>query len=82
MLAFLSNIKLTLLQWLYVAGAAIVGGLVVALKVQGSELHAAKVQLLEANLKATLQKPQADVLSAQRAFNDALLEYTNAGGEL
>lgn len=78
---FASNLKLTLTQWLLLALAAIAAGLVIALKVQGTELHKLQVQLLEAHLAASLQKPQADVDAARARFQDALNHYVEAGGE-
>lgn len=79
-LAFLGNLKLTLTQWLLLGLALLVAGLVAVLKVQGSELHSMQVQLLEAHVAATLQKPQADVDAARSRYKATLAQYHNAGG--
>jgi hypothetical protein len=81
-IGFFSNTKLTLTQYVAIGVAAVIGFLVMALKVQGTELHALQVKMLEINLNTALVKPQADVDSARKAFQDELFNYTNAGGEL
>jgi hypothetical protein len=53
MIAWLSDLKLSLSQWLLLLLATCVGGLVVALKLQGSQLHKAQVELLSSRVKQT-----------------------------
>lgn len=75
MINWLNNLKLTLTQWLLVSGAALVGSLVVALKLQGSRMHGLQVQLLQANFKAQDKTDDDAVLTARKSYAQALQEY-------
>jgi hypothetical protein len=79
-LGFLQNLKLSLAEWVSVTLALVVGGLVVVLKVQGSELHAVKVKLLRQRLDARELQPSKDTEAAKAAYVRAMQEYKDAGG--
>lgn len=68
LLAFLSSIRLTLAQYAAMGGAALLGLLVVALKVQGSRLHKAQIQLLEVQVEQGLGDAASAVIAAKRAY--------------
>ena len=74
----LSSIKLTLQQWGLVTLATLVGILVIVLKLQGSRLHYAQLQLLEANFKAQDQTDDDAVKAAKEAYEKALNSYNNS----
>lgn len=71
---FLSSLKLTLLQWIAISLAAIVGGLVALLKIQGGRLHAAQVAVLKANMANYTERSA----SARIAYNQAKMAYEKA----
>lgn len=72
---FMQSIKLTLTQWVIVSLAATVGLLVAALRLQGSRLHYAQLQLLEANYNAQDQTDDEAVAKAKEAYKKALDSY-------
>jgi hypothetical protein len=82
MLSFFASIKLTLSQWLLALLTALVGLLLIALRIQGGKLHRAQVMLLAARLNANTDKADQLVMSAKNAYVQALQEYNKAGGEL
>lgn len=65
-------------QYVALAGAVLVGGLVSALKLQGSRLHAAQLQLLQIHVNSSLEKPQEAVDRAQERYNQAMEKYNHA----
>lgn len=81
-LNFLSKLGLSLQQWVFVSIAGIIGSLVVALKVEGSLLHKAQVQLL---LQKFLTIDGTDDNTTKKAYTDyrqAVQAYKDAGGQL
>lgn len=74
-LNFLTNLKLSLTQWISVTAAATIGFLVVALKIQGGRLHKAQVDLLEANMRSQDKEDDDAVQAARMKFAEALREF-------
>lgn len=81
-LSWLSDIKLSLKQLAALSLATLIGGLVIALRIQGSRLHQAQTQLLELRFHASMDQQDARVDAAKAAFSKAKKAYTEAGGEL
>ena len=79
-LTYLSTLKLSVQQWIILSGATLIGALVVALELQGTRLHKAQVDLLEANLRSKLSVDDSNVQAAQAAFDKALAEYRGKQG--
>jgi len=77
-LAFLSNLKLSLGQILTGLGALTIGFLVLALRLQGGRLHKAQVSLLEAQYgQASLQQgKRVDAARAKYEKAKAAFEET------
>lgn len=78
MLNFINKLQLSLVQWVMLSLAALVGMLVVALKLQGSALHKAQVQLLEQHIKTIDSSDDQSVKTARDAFSKALYTYHSA----
>lgn len=81
-LSFLKNLKLSLDQWIAVGLATLIGGLVAALKIQGSRLHRAQVDLLQQKFDQADQANADKVADAAVAYAKAKAAYTGAGGKL
>ena len=79
---FLSNIKLSLTQIGLLIGSSIIGGLLLALKLQGTELHRAQLKLLEQSFHNAMDLQDNKVDAARQAFQAAKDAYVEAGGEL
>lgn len=71
----LSNIKLSLLQYAYGMAALVFGGLILALRLQGTRLHKAQVDLLQAKYIAVDQQAQSRTKQAIKAFDEAMRAY-------
>lgn len=69
-------------EYLLVGLAAMVGLLVAALKLQGSRLHKAQVQLLEQKFDAQNRAAQDKAESSRQAYLRALRDYGAAGGSV
>ena len=69
--AFISNLKLSLSQIAVGAVAAIVGLLVLALRLQGSKLHATQVALLQAQYGNALDSQAKKVANAEQRYQEA-----------
>lgn len=82
MLSFLGNLKLSLTQWLGALAAGAIGLLVLALKIQGSRLHRAQVQLLEVKLDGPVDDADKLQGAALGKYQRALEAYKKAGGSL
>lgn len=80
LLSYLGSVKITLEQGFIGVLVAIIGGLLIAFKLQGGQLHKAQVQLLEQQLNKTQADDDQAVLKARDAFSQALQEYRKAGG--
>lgn len=78
LITFLSNLRLSLSQWLLVTLASIVGGLVVALRVQGGALHRAQLAALKANMDSMVAIAHKDTIDAVVAYHEAKEEYDHA----
>lgn len=72
---FLRSIKLSISQWLMVTMAAIIGGLVLSLRLQGGKLHKAQTDLLKANFDHATEKQDILVANAKDKLNKALKAY-------
>ena len=81
-LAYIDSIKLTLTQWLVLTLSAIIGGLLLALRLQGSKLHKVQVQLLETQVNAQEDTDDHNVGEARNRYQTALNEFLKAGGTL
>lgn len=81
-LSFLKNLQLTAQQWLAALAATVIGALVVAMKVQGSLLHKAQINVLKLTLKPKLDQDQFSVDKAQQAYDRILQDYLSSGGKL
>lgn len=77
-ISWLSSVKLTITQWFGVVAAATIGALVLALRLQGSRLHKAQVQLLSLTFTAAMGQQDARVESARKAYHDALGSYEDS----
>lgn len=69
-------------EYLLVGLAAMVGLLVAALKLQGSRLHKAQVELLNQKFEAQSKAAQDKVNSAKMDYLKALKDYSAAGGSV
>jgi hypothetical protein len=78
----LKSLRLSLAEWLALTAAVIVGGLVAVLKVQGSQLHAAQLQLLSQRLDAKAQKANSDTATALAVYDREKQAFLDAGGKL
>jgi len=76
--AHLASLSLSLTQWVILSLSAIIGVLLVTLKLQGSKLHAAQVMLLEQHLASQDEKNADAVKSSKDKFNQAYQEYLRA----
>lgn len=76
------SINLSLYQWLIVTAAAVFGGLVIALRLEGSEVHRLQVRLLEETIDSKLHQQQAITDNLQGVYGKALKSYEDAGGKL
>lgn len=74
-LSYLSNLKLTLTQYILLTEAAIIGLLVLVLRAKGSELHKAQLDALEANYLVLKDAQDTKTSAAQKAYFNALKEY-------
>ncbi len=81
-LQFFQNIKLTVTQWTIASLAVLVGGLVVALKLQGGELHRARLQLLSQQIDAKDATADGGAAVALAAYRRELKAFQDAGGVL
>jgi hypothetical protein len=68
---FLANLKLSLQQYLYLSVGLVIGGLVIALRLQGSKLHAAQVAVLQSHYRATMDQQDAKVEAAKTRLYQA-----------
>jgi len=69
-------------EYLLVGLAAMVGLLVAALKLQGSRLHKAQVQLLDQKFDAQSKAAQAKVDATKMDYLKQLQAYKDAGGTI
>ena len=75
MINFLQNLKLSLTQWLLLTAATIIGGLCVALRLQGTRLHYYKIKALEEHYDGIDKDDDKAVKAAHDRFQKALDEY-------
>lgn len=80
-LEFLDKLQLSFMQWVLLTGAAVIGGLVYALRLQGSRLHRAQVDLLHERVNNTNEKDQESVKAARDRFNKSLSDYINGSSK-
>ena len=69
-------------EYLAMAAAAVIAGLVAALQLQGTKLHRAQVKLLAVQLQSKQDRAAEDVASTKDAYRDALNTFIQAGGKL
>lgn len=77
-MSWLSNIKLTIGQWIGVMAAATIGLLVAALRLQGGRLHKAQSELLKEQFGRAMDKQDQKVEAAKKKWQDALAAYEDA----
>lgn len=70
------------MKYLYMLIAAIIGTLVLALKVQGGKLHRAQVRLLFLTIAQSETEDENTIVSAKKAFKQAYDAYIKANGEI
>ena len=75
---YLKDLKLSLESYGALSLAALVGFLVLALKLQGGKLHKAQVELLRATVENQQDAEDARVASLRSAFNKAYQAYKDA----
>jgi hypothetical protein len=73
--SWIKNITLSITQWAVVTLLAVVAFLAAALKLRGSELHKAKVDLLKAQMDAETKEGDQKIASAKEAYERALKEW-------
>lgn len=81
-IGYVRNLHLTLQEWAGIAVAAVIGALVTALRIQGSQLHKAQVKVLDLTRKPKEDAAAASVSAADKAYEDALSQFIKAGGKL
>lgn len=75
MLDCIRNLRLSVTQWLCVTLAAIVGGLVVMLRIQGSRLHRTQVDLLHKTIQSDQALEDEKLKALRLKFDEALKKY-------
>lgn len=75
MLGWLKGLTLTITQWAFVTLLAIIAFLAAALRLRGSELHKAKVDLLKAQMDAETKESEQKIANAKEAYEKALAEW-------
>lgn len=75
--SILSNIKLSIEQYVGIMAAAAIGLLVLALRIKGSQLHKAQVDLLRSQYANALGKEDGLVAAARSKYLRALEDYNN-----
>lgn len=78
LLTLLKGIKLSLTQYALLTMALIIGGLVAALKLQGSKLHKAQVTILDQHVQSQDLADSAKVAASSKRFSDAYGAYMRA----
>jgi hypothetical protein len=81
-LGFLQGMKLSLTEWLAITGLTVIGALVAALRIQGSQLHKAQVQLAGAARDARAAQDDKDTTDADIRYCTLLAAYKKAGGKI
>jgi hypothetical protein len=76
MINLLKTIKLSVEQYIIVTLVAGVGLLVLALRLQGSRLHKAKVSLLKERVNRSIELNDANVKIKRQLYKKAKEEYT------
>lgn len=77
LLGLLNSVKLTIIDYSMLVLAAIVGFLVIKLRLQGSALHAAQVALLKTQYDAAMSQQDKNVDDARDAYNQAMAAYNS-----
>lgn len=75
LLSVFNSISLTLTQWVILTMAAVISGLVFALRLQGSKLHKAQVELLEQHIRTVDAKDDEAVNVARKRFLKAYNKF-------
>lgn len=79
MIGLLTRLRLSLAQYIGLTLAILVGGLVAALKIQGSRLHKAQIGLLLSGLERERDLSAVKVAEAKKRYNDAKSAYRGKG---
>ena len=74
-LTWLNGLRLSITQWAFVSLAAVVGGLVLALRLQGSRLHETQIKLLIATVNQSDTLKEQAVVLAKTKLQAALKDY-------
>lgn len=75
MLAFLSNVRLTITQWVLFMAAGTIGALVLLLSLKKSALHKSQLLLLQEQYKNALGGQEKNVEEAKTRLQEALRAY-------
>jgi len=78
LIGYITKAQLTVTQWVLLAMATAISGLVAALELQGSRLHWAQIQLLEQNLQVVDSSDDKAMLDARNRFHEAYKAYVRA----
>ena len=79
-MSFLSNLKLTIMQWVSLTMAGAIGVLVLLLDQKGSALHRAQVQLLEAHMDTQQLANDQKVQAAKDRYGKVRQDYLDSHG--
>jgi hypothetical protein len=71
---FLSKIKLTISQYAILSLVAVVGALIVMLRLKGSQLHELKLKLMEKELDIATSKDDANIKQKKKKLKEAKKE--------
>lgn len=82
MIDWVKGLKLSVTQWLSVTALAVIGSLIVALKLQGSRLHKAQVDLLKSVWLNKEQGINSKVDDAYKAYHMARKDFIDNGGKV
>lgn len=78
MLTWLSNLRLSLTQWLLLLLASTCGALVFLLRLQGSRLHQAQIDALEAGIKYRNVAEDENIEKLRTKMEEEIQSYENA----
>jgi len=77
-MSWLTDIKLSLTHWLLATLAVICGGLVIALRLQGSRLHKAQIDAISARIDLANNKEEAIIDSLKEDLEKHVSAYNNS----
>jgi len=75
MISWLSNLRLSLTQWLLASTVLLCGVLVAALRLQGSRLHKAQIEALSARIDLTNANEEAKIEVLRNKMDAEIYKY-------